>query len=463
MASKGVYITGYLWIALSFAIVFVSVFTSGSVPNLNVKTTVEFDDIHFVEASNSYSSVCWINPDGGSAQDTLRHFPTGCSFLDPSVVINTYVGHQFLVVRPDKTIDQPAKIVTVRSTMNYVDINEVVTYNAIDSFDFLVEWQRIMLLRRHIALTLACILLLSILIHSGYSKQNKEKEREKDAGIRVSSAKTCVSRHYLKAYAVLTMVLDHVGHTFMRNLPILKPLVTLLADAGGSSQIFNWLVGYNLTASQRSSEVILLSVFIVLQVFVSLPPPMTFETLLNISVERLLLRCSIMTVDPRTRRCRFADMHILQHAAVISAMALLDIFTGVEGLKVLNITGIFFCISGRLFALNSTSSCNWKMLLWMSAAVHNTMYTMRYNCNITYSDSVQMQLCYAAVFAIITVVHAAVLSWKSKSNSAQPIERSPSKQSVLQSVAQWIAKYSLEIYIVHLISFKIVYDFMFVE
>lgn len=449
-------------IPLSFGLVAASIYYSKFVFTSTVPMTLNLSDSQYFDGSENERHLCWINPDAGGTdaiKNILANYPEKCSFIGSKMIVNTYVGHQFAIVENfvqyNATV-QP-KVLTALVNSPNVDAANIVEYDPLASFDYVVEWQRLILLRRQIATTVACVLLAITLLTNVYPREQSKKLRKvkKVANSEVEVQPTLLARNVIKGYAVVTMLLNHIGHIFIPRTSFVKPMFTILADAGGSMHLFNWLVGYNLTATSRSSEVRLLGVFVFLQFFVYLPPPVTYETLLSISVIRWVLNTAYCKVDVSTGRSKWADATILMHAVTIMTIIFLDNITGAEGLKMIPGNGLLFAASGRLFAMQNVDP--YKRYLWVTTSAVYTLFSMRYNLLTLFRDFPLYQYMYGTAFVLLTLMHTLIVNWrlcggwKGYSWSPPPF---------VSTIATFLSRFSLEIYFGHFVVFTIIHDYV---
>lgn len=443
--------TGIIATTFSFVLVFGCLYYTKNVFTTHVPVKIEVRDSNYDPQLKNHKYMCWINPDLGSyaMQSILDNISERCDNLNWGSSTNSYVGHQFAIVDPSVKYDsqtQP-RILTALTNVPKVDIkDDNFVYNPLTHFDLLVEWQKVVLNRQRVVLASAsiffCIALLHQVLYKPTSKADDSSRKEKGK----TTAATLVPRHPFKAYAVVAMLLNHIGHVFMKTSNLSLPAFTILADAGGSLHFFNWLVGYNL-ATPRSSEVWLLGTFIFMQTCIHLPPPVTYETLLSISLIRWVLSSKYMRVDPDTGRSQWGDAPIYVHALCIALVFALDSIIGAEGLKMVSMNGVMSAMCGRLFALRGVEPATWS--LWLCASVGLTFYSMRYCVRVVYKDLPVHQYVYGGVFVAITLVHATAANWRS---TAPQMQLSPR----VNAVARFLSMYSLEIYVAHFVLFKLI-------
>ena len=456
-----------LAVLISFVLVAACMYYSKFVFTTTVPITIHVTDGLYYGGSQNEKHYCWINPDVGSSNainSILSDYPDGCSFIGFGSVVNTFVGHQFAVVERSQvtqygTTNRP-KILTALVNMHTVDVANMVEYDPLTHFDYLVEWQRLILLRKQIITAIACVLLAIALVtnvsHSDHTGKKVVYANKKAATCKSPEVhSTLLPRNIIKGYAVVTMILNHVGHVFTSRDSFVKPFFTTLADAGGSMHLFNWLVGYNTTAVARSSEVWLLGLFVFMQVFVSLPPPVTYETLLSISVKRWLLNTSYFRVDATTGRSQWGDAPILVDVVLIVVIICMENITGPEGLKMIPTNGLLFAACGRLFATSKVDP--FTRLLWVVTSGVHTMFSMRYTLAIVLRDYPTYQYIYGTAFVILTLVHTVVINWKGSTDSKV---RRWNPQGYLHTIGSFLSRYSLEIYLLHFVAIKIVYDYV---
>ena len=444
-------------VLLSFSLVGVCIYYSKFVFTTTVPMTIHVTYSEYFDGTLNEKYYCWLNPDAGNnaINSILANYPDGCSYVGFGSVVNTYVGHQFVVVEKTQVKQYDAtnrpKILTALINMHTVDVANVVEYDPLQHFDYIVEWQRLLLLRKQIITYAACVLLALAMLFRASPRANRKVKSDKTMQVQP----TLLPRNVIKGYAVITMLLNHVGHVFLPRDSFVKPFFTTLADAGGSMHLFNWLVGYNITTVSRSSEVWLLSVFVFLQFFVSLPPPITYETLLSISVIRWLFNTQYFHVDATTGKCQWPDAPIYVHALLIVVIIFFDNVTGPEGLKMIPGHGLLFAACGRLFAVPKVDP--FTRLLWVSTSCVYAMLSMRYNFAVLLRDFPTYQYIYGAVFVLLTLMHSTVLNWKRGADSTVQRWYPP---SLVSTMATFLSRYSLEIYLMHFVMIKVAYEFL---
>ena len=408
------------------------------------------DSAYNADADADPRFLCWISPDENiNLHELANNAHISCSKLDPGFISSTYVGHRFLLVNADRTISDPPTIVTAQSSIHYIDFAHYSDYDTRENFDIVVEWQNMLLQRRRIATAVALAMLI-LLMFSRTGTIHNQTIASKQLTTKLSVNEPLMERHTIKAYAVLSMVLNHCGYTLVRRNLQLQTWLTLVADAGGSMALFHWLVGYNTSPSSKNSDALILAVFIFLQLAVDLPRPITYETLLSIVATRWALQYSMFRISASTYTCAAVNANIFLHAAHISALFVADRVVGMEGLKLVNICGVFYAVSGRLFAVSGVDLS--KRLLWLGSAVAFTLLSARYNVTVVHAQSsTTVRTLYGATFLLLTVLHAVAIHL-SRSGAAEAGDRKP--QTAAAGVAVLVARYSLEIYAAHFLVLK---------
>ena len=435
----------------AFLLVAVTLFYTKHVFSLSVPVKIRLINSAYKTHLDNPSFVCWISPDRGSngIEGVISRLPYGCDTVEEGLILHTYVGHQFVVLQPNRTLHNPIQIITAVTKEPVLDIQKSVNYNSTTDFDFIVEWQKIMLLRTHIHTTTGMVLFIAACIQA-YICRTSIKKKKKHSKTLTTVYTTIVPRTYIKSYAVVTMLLNHIGHVFLPSTSLLfKPMLITLADTGGSLHIFNWLIGYNTaTTGARSSEAWLLGAFLFLHLFVSLPPPISYETLLSISVTRWIFSTGFFKVDA-AGNCKFADAPIHIHAVICSALFLIEIIVGETGLMIVLSTGVLCAACGRLFVINNVD--NAKRYLWIFACTCFTTYSMRYYTRIVYKDLPIYTNVYIVVFCVLSFVHIVSLNWRSA------VANKPAHSTgMVYRMASFLSRYSLEIYVGHFVVFKII-------
>lgn len=416
--------------------------------------------------------VCWYNPDLTYNQ-IITKFPNGCHKMLPGITTNTYVGHKFLIVPYDNTfIDSNKNTITNNFDYKCITIaNNITTYNVRDqirefdwsveyimtNFDFYVIWNQILIYRRHIS-QLYALILLTLCLFSSSSSASKILSKGNDikASKPQNSVYLLISRHQLKCIAVLTMILNHIGHNmkiseYDNDSPnstaaivgmYFKPYWTFLADAGWSSQLFAWLTGYNISTTNKSSGILLVVVFLFLEQYIHLPSPITYETLISMVTFRLILSYDYMTINRNTNRCLFSELSILYHSLLcIIVITLISDIIGANGLKLINISGLLYAISGRLFAVNVNFSIELilKSLIWLVAASYIEYNGIRSSLKLFEEYSISYYI-YIIIYGLSLLFQVILLSIPHKQ---QPFSSKGNKLTYM------ISRYSLEIYVIH--------------
>lgn len=461
--------------------------------NIPITATI-FDSLASNNPGESFG-LCWFNPDS-TLNRIITQFPTDCSRLSPGITTNTYVGHQFIVIPFDDSghISSSKRklhqIFAVQSNITSYDVRQLDELHISPSepwyrlmqlhvgyADMILMWQHAIIHRRMICLYYALFLIIVCVLYTPApsiappkgtvsSQKMPDSISDMEPTVTDTSRDTCtdlltqqhshlrliqdsliIPRHALKSIAVVTMVLNHIGHNSLSSRGsglTFKPYWTVLADAGWSSQVFCWLAGLNTSQVNKSSELVIVMAFVGLELFVHLPSPITYENLLTIATIRLLCSTDWLSVRSPGISCKFADMHILIHAVLCCLTTqLLDKLLGADGFKVINISGVLYAMSGRIFAVNVGRGRSWdlssKALLWHAAATYSEMTGIAASWDSFEKHSVA-SYAYCGFFMSSLALQLVVLS----TSASKP---SPSRHSFYLNAV--VARYSLEIYVFH--------------
>jgi drug/metabolite transporter superfamily protein YnfA len=458
----------WILVLVSYSGVFVILYFHKSALSFEVPIKVELNDGGYHAHPDEPNYLCWISPDEGVRNYSALALdaPKGCDELAPGFITRSYVGHQFLFVYYNNTIDDPPRIVTMQSSVQNIDITGSTNYDTMKDFDLVVEWQRLLLSRRHLASAVAAILLIHLLISGAIRNQPEKKKNhsKKGAGtnstvadVAVPAREPFVHRQVIKCYAVVNMIVDHVAYALIRDNKPLQTWFTIWADAGGSMHLFNWLVGYNVqSSSTRNSEISLLAAFLFLNTLVELPRPITYETLLSICLTRWLLQTPLFRVSAPSGTCALAKAPIVLHALLICAMLLVGKIVSTEGLKLVHMVGVLYAVNGRLFAVRDVDTAT--RLLWLVTAVVVTILSAWYNFHTVHAAS-GMQYAYGAVFVTLTLLNAwavngaAFTITAATENDLCPVRYRA--DNTVGAVVRWVAHHSLELYVGHFLLLKV--------
>lgn len=461
--------------------------------NIPITATI-FDSLTSNKPGDSFG-LCWYNPDS-TLDRIIAQFPIDCNRLSPGITTNTYVGHQFIVMPFDESghISSSKRklyqIFAIQPNITSYDVRQLDVLHLSPSepwyrllkfhvgySDMILMWQHAIIHRRIFCLYYALFLIIVCVLYmpapskappkgtvSSPNMPNSISDMEPtDTNIsKVTGTdlhpqhhshlgliqdSLIIPRHALKSIAVVTMVLNHIGHNSLSSRGsglTFKPYWTVLADAGWSSQVFCWLAGLNTSQVNKSSELVIVMAFVGLELFVRLPSPITYENLLTIATIRFLCCTDWLSVRSPGVSCKFADMHILFHAVLCClTIQLLDKFLGADGLKVINISGVLYAMSGRIFAVNVGRGRSWNMsskaLLWHAAATYSEMTGINASWDSFEKHSVA-SYAYCGFFMCSLALQLVILNM----SASKP---NPNQYSFYLNAL--VARYSLEIYVSH--------------
>jgi hypothetical protein len=382
-------------------------------------------------------SLCWTNSYTKDAE-VIALAPSGCSYIGfgESSRMISYAGHRFLVLPYDKSVDD---------TFNTIVIDPQITSYIIEKFnpDESVGkyFRRVVVENRDaIIVGMCCVYVAYLQIRTSKSLSNNEHKTARNEHDETTLA---ISRHSLKCFAVIIMVLNHVSHLFMSGMA--KEMGVLPADLGGSSHIFSFLVGYNTSPhSARVNNTILIGVFVFLEYVVRLPKPFTFEQIVSYVVAREVLSCRVFASDNSpSPSCSFTKLPIVIHAIVISTLAATNSVTNADGLRVWQNSSLLYAFAGRMFALRAPLPTR---LLW---AVSCTAFVLHLNWRLKYDvyDTTDiMGSCVLGACVCGILLQTALFAFPVSKQLWEP-----------SNVAKTVSRYSLEIYVVHLLAFYLYY------
>lgn len=122
---------------------------------------------------------------------------------------------------------------------------------------------------------------------------------------------------------------------------------------------------------------------------------------------------------------------------------LLDKLLGADGLKVINISGVLYAMSGRIFAVNVGRGRSWnlssKALLWHAAATYSEMTGINASWD-SFEKHSAASYAYCGFFMCSLALQLVVLNM----SASKP---NPNQYSFYLNAL--VARYSLEIYVFH--------------
>eukprot|EP00956_Cyclotella_meneghiniana_P027314 scaffold60963_cov35-Cyclotella_meneghiniana.AAC.2 len=355
------------------------------------------------------AAFCWLSP-YTKEEITVRKAPEGCDKIEVGrgIDTNTYVGHQFIIMpwkekevnngneKDPSPSSQPQQrlphytFLQIKSGMvrHAINFDSNTAPGPQDLHDL---WLMLVRFRNEVR-NIICLALLGLhyLFSTSFKGKSKMKSNGKD--FKTATMTTLMfHRHSLKAFAVLNMILNHISYSFFPEHSFGRIAGTLPADLVGSAQIFFFLVGYQYHDKKqasivpRSGNAKILIVFLLLEQFCSLPPPLAFHTLFTIYIARSLIsRPEFSPKDGAPDRSFFSEMHPFAHAFFCTLLVGTNQFFNAEGIRMVENASIMYAVAGRLFGAGladieghtSTGTAkeiartrSWcASLIWLSAA-----------------------------------------------------------------------------------------------
>lgn len=415
-------------------------------------------------------AMCWMNSYNTESEVSMRS-PKGCYLIDRNdeIRLNTYVGHRFLILPKNPRIDRndnyfliasknvlSTKVSTLKNIYNHIN------FSLSSKLEFRVFidnlWSTLLRYRLIVITSIVSTIILFELI-SPKTKVNNTNTSQ------VSQSYPAIPRNSLKCYAVITMLLNHFGHICITD-KLMTKLYTIPATAGGSFDIFMWLVGYNTSQQKYSESAKILIVFLVLELFVALPSPFSYSSLVTAVAIRYITNSKWFAYNNTSKSCLFADYHILYHMLLCMALISCENVLNADGIRLLEVQGLLAGIAGRLFnctnPVSLTDSSNEKKGMKESDAFINSnfiqiskLFVWTYALFLMKSNvlwlaylqqeenlfAVTLRNAYLYLVLAVFVVIFLVLLFPCK----KPLWSKSSR------VAKVISHYSLEIYFVHLV------------
>jgi hypothetical protein len=408
-----------------------------------------------VHNSGDKIAVCWISKEI-SITDIIDRDLKGCYIIGPNgdQVINSFIGHQFAVIPhlQKNRNNSLSKYFTVHDGLNIYNVGDA-SSSIFDHSFWAMDWRgkRFALLayRRFLQLAFGCFLGVFCLLFdkntetsSRHALKSSADEEKRPRNLR----QPLIPRHDLKLMAIVMMLLNHIGRLTIveRNTP-LNSLLVVGADAGLSSSIFMWLVGINISAQRRSSNLMLVYAYLFLHISYIFIKPIfpigaepVFEALPTVLLTGHLISTSVFAIDPKTGKCiADSDIPVLWHAFACVVVLLLIGVIGSVGLGFIHNVGVLYAIAGRLYTVGGSYD---KILLWLGAATSFTAMGLRASIG-AFTPWSLAYTSYITAYMMILIFQLVIL--------CNPFDMKIRKKSL--SISPLVCKYALHIYVGHLI------------
>jgi hypothetical protein len=394
------------------------------------KVTKQFN-AKVINFSSNSMAFCYLNPDYtlGEVITTPSRF---CAQILPKDTYSmiTYASHRFYVFpwSPQHRADFTPQIITMFPSVTEYRLRST-GLDAIDVslFDRFVEYWGSLCGQRHKIGASFAIVLLGF----SYIFASQTNKLHHSTSFPASHRQIYAPRASLKCLATVAMLLNHVGHFLFVKNNFQKQVLTFPADIGLSSHLYWWLAGFG-SGRIRSSDSQLLVAYLLLLYIADLPSPFTYETLLNVATIRLITSWAPMKT--------LSESNVLVHGVLCCALLISGLLFDSDCLKILHTEGLALGISSNLLTLHTDAL---KRLIWVFPVIMLIFYK-NYTRLTTDKDINNLnifQYSYFGIWTLISVaVHSAVLF--------VPVAKSAWKSSNLTEI---ISRYSLEIYVVHIL------------
>lgn len=407
---------------------------------------------------NSYDLyLCWISPSARESE-IIQKSPEGCYIMDANGGIRstTYKSHRFLILPSNKTLlnTKDRNNQTISPIFISIDLepkeyhilfnSSDVTDNNNNNVNYYYKssnhfqwnssyiWNYILLRFRHEVMVIVIILLATWnILNSSFTTKTKIVNNNNNNKNDNKYHQLAIPRQGLKSFATIMMLLNHASYIFLRSYPSWMKLGTIPADLAGSSHLYYWLVGYNMSNNNRSYNLKVLLVLFSLEQFCRLPSPFTYESLLTVVILRHLLSIKLFDYF-------LLNYSIFFHSILIFIFIQLNpIFNG-EGLRLCQMIGVIYAISGRMFVISSDP---YKNMLWLFAGSGHIIFKM---VSVNSFDVIDLTSSLQVLLLSFSLtwycLHILLFSF--------PLENPFWKSN--SSFTIFFSRYSLEIYVVHL-------------
>jgi hypothetical protein len=392
-------------------------------------------------------AVCYLGY-GVDINHLIENKATRCFKMDYGLILNTYDGHEFFVTSwEDSGSPELFEGRLIRMQFNVSQIELAPKASASLGHMWRSE------LKKHshdVATAIGALLLGAIFIMPRHNLAVKEEDSKQSRRTQVRYQQCfgpIVPRSTLKAYAVVTMLTQHFGLLFLDDSShkLLRLVLTLPADIGGSAVVFCFLAGLTLPDESRWSEAVIIGAYMLLQALCALPSPMSYETLITIAAMRLLWRTPYFKISKSqedgesTLSSCFARQSILWHAVLCAAVVQMHHVCSGNILKIFNPTMTLVAVGGHLLLQGARLHL---IALWVlpSVALKAVDLWLRVQCQedlATPCQAIGGVMMVAMIFQCI-------------------LQCMPAKHPLWHSsyLSRWLASNSLEIYVGHLFLMK---------
>lgn len=393
-------------------------------------------------------AVCYLNV-GMEVEDLIATKESSCFKMEYGLRMNTYENHEFYVASwdsPKSTDLFEPRIVTIERGLTTIQLGREAPAAA------RTQWRWKSELKKHsetVATAIGVVMLAIILATPARAKSKNAAAKDNKLSYQDCFG-PAVPRSTLKAYAVVTMLMQHFALLFIPESTdkTLKLLLTLPADIGGSAVVFCFLAGLTIPDVSRWGEAVIVGAYLLLQVLCPLPSPMSYETLLTIVGMRLLFRTPFFRISKReekgatTLSSPFGRANIVWHGILCAAVVqMYDICSG-NILKIFNSTMTVAAVGGHLLLQGASVH---RIALWILPSVVLKAFDASLRVDCDGSSTAFVTLCQAfGAFMALALLFQFFLQCV------------PKKQPWWQSsrLSKWLASKSLEIYVMHLFLMK---------
>jgi hypothetical protein len=388
-------------------------------------------DVIFQNLEKENVSLCWMSA-YARENEIISKASEKCFKIavDDGIKMKTFETHRFLAVSSRKPTDggsydinyfvMDPEIKQYNISFRHTESPQI---NSNISFSYL--WNYYFLRYRHQVMIGLTLLLISLDFFPSPSLPKDALQTIK------SPRQLAVPRQGLKAFATLTMLLNHASYLLLKDSPSWMRLGALPADMAGSMHLFCWLTGYNYSPYSRSQSWTILVLFLILEQYCRLPSPFAYESLMTIVFARKLLSFSPF-------QSFLLRASLLFHSIFIVFLLSTESFLNADGLRILQISGLIYAIAGRTFVLPVDI---WKQLLWLFAGSFKVLLIV-WTVTLSEIDTSSIpQLTVAALCLLWFIFHLFLFGC--------PVKKPFWKYSP-NFMITFLSRYSLEIYGAHL-------------
>jgi hypothetical protein len=388
-------------------------------------------DVVFKNLENETVSLCWMSS-FAREEEIISNAADHCFkiVVGDGVNMKTYANHRFLAVsssskRADNVSSTKYFVMDPNITQHNISFGEPKLLQIDSNISFSYLWNYYILRYRHQVMIGLTLLLISLDL---FSSSSPPKDGLKS--VESSSRQLAVPRQVLKAFATLMMLLNHASYLFLQDSPWMR-IGALPADLAGSMHLFCWLTGYNYSSYSRSQSWAILVLFLLLEQYCRLPSPFAYESLMTIVLARKFLSYPIF-------QSFLLKSSLLFHSILIIILLSAESYFNVDGLRILQISGLIYAIAGRLFVLPVDI---WKQLIWLFAGSFKILLLVWTVTLKGIDTSSTLQIAAAALCLLWFFFHLFLLGC--------PVKKPLWKYSP-NFMITFLSRYSLEIYGGHL-------------